>query len=705
MKKGILKIGVLASAVVLLVVLAFLLFSCEEHTHNFAKQEIVKQPTCTEAGIKKVICECGEEEGKSIPPTGHKLSERITVLQATCTKDGAYKIECELCGELIEEGKTESLGHDITYHEAREATCQNVGWEAYEDCKNCDYSTYLEMPRIAHTSSGNADCITAETCTLCGEILKEALGHTEKIVLGKKATCQTEGVSDGKICSVCGVVLVSRRTVPKREHTAEAFGGKAATCTATGISDGVRCAECHYIIVQPTVIPKRCHSYSGSSDTQCNDCGFERGVGKNACIHENQTTQKKISASCDSYGLTQGVTCDDCGEVLVQQEPISAKEHAKETVKGIGATCVLPGLGDGVECADCGAVIKHQELILPDGHVEIDDKRVSPSCESEGLSAGRHCAACQEVTLKQNKIEKSGHDKIAHEGKAATCIESGWLPYYTCSKCSYSSYERLERGNHTEVIDAAVAATCVSEGLSEGRHCSTCGAVTLKQNKIDALGHSFGEWKSVKAGGCADTQSEVRVCKICFCVEGKNGARYHEFKAVCEFTDCTEKRALTVTCEKCGAEGINEYIEPLGHDLVWSVTENGHSKRCEREGCGYYTLSEAHKTAWKSKCEDKTCTDCGYVVSKGEGHKLGASYKSDANYHWIECINIGCDYETNKTPHTNPAAKCTDTNVKCTVCSKYYSPNIAHSMGEWYTVSGGAKRRDCAHCGYYETKF
>lgn len=348
-----------------------------------------------------LLCSCGEHE--------HNLGEREIVKDPTCTSDGVYKIECEDCGEVVEEGKIASLGHDAVYHGEKSATCKSVGHKAYEECKNCSYTTYLEIPKIEHMSSAKADCISAETCTLCGEVLSEALGHSEKIISGTKATCLKSGISEGKACAVCGTVIVKQITLSKKEHTPIVIKGEGATCTETGRSDAVECAECREIIVRAIEIPKRSHTYSGSSDAQCNDCGFKRRVGADVCIHENQIIQEKVFAACDSYGLTQGVICDDCGEVLVCQEVIAAKEHTKKLLKGYGATCVLPGLGDGYKCSYCNTVLKAQEIIIPDGHSEIADKPISPTCESGGVTEGRHCAVCQEITLAQNKIEAAGH--------------------------------------------------------------------------------------------------------------------------------------------------------------------------------------------------------------------------------------------------------------------------------------------------------
>ena len=38
------------------------------------------------------------------------------------------------------------LGHDLVQHDAQAATCTKIGWEAYETCSRCDYTTYAELP-------------------------------------------------------------------------------------------------------------------------------------------------------------------------------------------------------------------------------------------------------------------------------------------------------------------------------------------------------------------------------------------------------------------------------------------------------------------------------------------------------------------------------------------------------------------------------
>jgi hypothetical protein len=55
--------------------------------------------------------------------------------------------------------------HTITSHSAKSATCTQVGWNAYESCSKCAYTTYVEIPALGHDyeSVGNN-----EICKNCG---------------------------------------------------------------------------------------------------------------------------------------------------------------------------------------------------------------------------------------------------------------------------------------------------------------------------------------------------------------------------------------------------------------------------------------------------------------------------------------------------------------------------------------------------------
>lgn len=64
--------------------------------------------------------------------------------EATCTAAA----KCGGCGQSY--GNTNLNNHALVHHEAKAPTCTAVGWEAYDTCSRCTYTTYREIP-AAHT--------------------------------------------------------------------------------------------------------------------------------------------------------------------------------------------------------------------------------------------------------------------------------------------------------------------------------------------------------------------------------------------------------------------------------------------------------------------------------------------------------------------------------------------------------------------------
>ena len=74
-------------------------------------------------------------------------SERVPPL---CDETGLTAgIYCSVCGNTLSgrEGIPE-LGHDIVQYDAKNPTYSGVGWQAYEECSRCGYSTYVEIPKL-----------------------------------------------------------------------------------------------------------------------------------------------------------------------------------------------------------------------------------------------------------------------------------------------------------------------------------------------------------------------------------------------------------------------------------------------------------------------------------------------------------------------------------------------------------------------------
>ena len=355
------KIFILLGALCLLCLLC--LASCGEHGHNFNKWEVVAAPTCEETGIERSICSCGAESEREASRLGHSAGERVVISAPTCEKDGAYEIRCVTCGELIEGGRVSSLGHDMRMAEARAATCADVGFEAHEYCARCGFADYDEIPRLPHVAGRSPTCTAPQECKRCGEILAPAKGHTEQAVVGKRATCTRKGLSDGIVCMECDEVLLKQTELPKIAHVPVTVEGRDATCARSGRTDEVVCSECGEVLVLGVEIPLRAHDFGGALGSVCDSCGCYRSGGAGECIHERQIVLEKRAATCESYGLTQGVICNDCGEVLIEQNPILPLAHRPKTVTGRAATDDCPGLTDGKTCLNCRLILEPQQVL------------------------------------------------------------------------------------------------------------------------------------------------------------------------------------------------------------------------------------------------------------------------------------------------------------------------------------------------------
>ena len=106
------------------------------------------------------------EEGTESLPHTHTFSAWVILQDATCLTDGLRVRVCT-CGESERE-TIQALGHDVEHHEAEEPTCTEKGWESYETCSRCDYTTYEEIEELGH-DWGVCEIIQAPTQSQEGE--------------------------------------------------------------------------------------------------------------------------------------------------------------------------------------------------------------------------------------------------------------------------------------------------------------------------------------------------------------------------------------------------------------------------------------------------------------------------------------------------------------------------------------------------------
>ena len=138
----------------------------------------------------KQCSRCTATDGKA----AHRQSAGDVLAKASCTADGQKIYICEDCFAT----KSETLpatGHTLTHHEARAATCTEKGWNAYDTCETCGYTTYAETPALGHDFGDAWKSDAAKhwkECSRCDAVAERA-SHT-----GGTATCH-----DSAVCTVC----------------------------------------------------------------------------------------------------------------------------------------------------------------------------------------------------------------------------------------------------------------------------------------------------------------------------------------------------------------------------------------------------------------------------------------------------------------------------------------------------------------------
>ena len=75
-------------------------------------------------------------------------------IEPTCTNSGLTSGKhCSICNEiLVKQEQIPALGHDLIHHSGKLATRSQPGYEPYETCSRCDYSTFKKISAIG--SSG-----------------------------------------------------------------------------------------------------------------------------------------------------------------------------------------------------------------------------------------------------------------------------------------------------------------------------------------------------------------------------------------------------------------------------------------------------------------------------------------------------------------------------------------------------------------------
>ena len=240
--------------------------------------------------------------------------------RATCIRPGT----CTTCGGSY------YGGHDLVQHAAKAPTCTEKGWDAYETCSRCDYTTYAELPALNHAleqHEAQAPTCTEigwdayETCSRCDYTTYAelpALNHDLVQHAAKAPTCTKPGWDAYETCSRCDYTTTYQE-LPALNHDYQAVT-VAPTCEADGYTV-FTCSRCKdSYTADPT--DKLGHQFGAWSPngtgSQSADCL------RDGCAHTGSTDCRKFT-----FRTAEGETltfCPVCGQAenAAQLEKIEA---------------------------------------------------------------------------------------------------------------------------------------------------------------------------------------------------------------------------------------------------------------------------------------------------------------------------------------------------------------------------------------------
>ena len=678
-----------------------------EEIHSWDKGTMTIQPGCTTAGTKTFGCICGATKTENIDAAGHTAGAAVreNEVAATCTTDGSYDevVYCADCRkELSREKKTvDALGHDCVHHNAKAATCTEKGWEAYDTCSRCDYTTYKETPAKGHskgdakkekevaatcTSAGRYDEVIY--CTVCkAEISREskttpAAGHSFGAwTVVKEATCTAEG-HETRVCSVCSAK--EDKDIGKLSHeesdwiTDENNHWKICTVCNAVIEDETAHTFGNWVIDENAT-----EATEGSRHRECIICG-----------HINRET---IPALGHTHSFDREVTED---------------KYLKSE-----ATCTMPAVYyKSCNCGEKGTETFEYGTVNPDNHTGGTEIRNASEAnhvlQTKGYTGDTYCRGCNtklssgteilpgdHIPESVWKMNENNHWKECSVFGCGIIIEntSGAHAYDGDgdADCNICGYTRTIIPIHKHSLEkvSAVAATCTSTGNTEHYKCEDCGKLFS-----DPAGTKEITAESVIVGMLPHSPKELPA-----------------IEATCENTGLSAGSK----CENCNTIIIEQTVTAAkGHDFVsgiWRYDTAQHWKKCSR--CDVTDTKENH--IYDNE-QDNSCNVCGYNrdIAPAHTHNWADAWSHNTAYHWHECLSSDCDVTENSLKdgyaahieaaavrENETAATCTtdgsyDEVVYCTDChaeisrTKNITKALDHEWGNWVVTKPATSSED-----------
>lgn len=375
-------------------------------------------------------------------------------------------------------------------------------------------------------------------------------------------------------------------------------------------------------------------------------------VNVSECQHKFDAGKVTKEPSCTEEG-TCLYTCTICGYSYTENIPtVEHKWGEWKTVKEPTET----EMGMQIRaCIVCGTEESASLPVLEHTH-KYEAVVTEPTCTEDGYTAYK-CICGDSYT--DDIVPALGHKWGEWQViKEPTEKEAGER-LHICSICKAEETEEIPNLSHIHEYKAVVTApTCTEDGYTT-YECS-CGD-SYTGDRVPALGHKWSDWQVIKEATESEAGEKKHICDVCGTEEIESIPvleHIHKYTATVTEPTCTERGYTTYTC-LCGDSYVDNYVDCLGHDTLWTVTkeptctEDGWKvKKCSR--CEFieeeailfavgHTFDEGtitkEATCTESGEKTYTCVNCGEV-------KTETIEASSHIYGEFETITEPTDFET-----------------------------------------------------------
>ena len=559
-------------------------------------------PTCTTG---KTCEKCGAEYGilghKWKTPANASLgndTHRIICLRcglngtASCTGGTATcttKAVCEACGGKY--GKRNLNNHALVHYDAQAPTCTKPGWDAFDTCPRCYYTTFRAIPALKHDLEQHAakapTCTEKgwdayDTCSRCDYTTRKeipALNHDFVQHEAQAPTCTEIGWDAYETCSRCDYTTYAEQPA---QHDLVNHDAQAPTCTEIGWDAYETCSRCDYTTYAEQPAQHDLVNHDAQAPT-CTEIGWDAYETCSRCDYTTYTelpalnhalVQHEAQApTCTEIGWDAYETCSRCDYTTYTELP--ALNHALVQHEAQAPTCTEKGWNAYETCSRCDYTTYTELTAL--NHDLVQHAAQAATCTKPGWDAYETCSCCDYTTYVELPAQ---HDLVNHDAKAPTCTEKGWDAYDTCSRCDHTTYAELPALNH-DYQAVTVEPTCETDGYTVFT-CSRCKD-SYTADPTDKLGHQFGAWSPNGTGsqsadclrqGCAHT--------------GSTDCRKFTFRTA-------EGETLTF-CPVCGQAENAAQLEKIDAATAWPLIGSLSAEDVTARTNGEY-LSVAFETA------------------------------------------------------------------------------------------------------------